>query len=286
MFGFQRIGDLIWAAADMRTRGFLVGGTAGRTTLPGEGLQHQDGQSHVLALPVPTCRAYDPAYAFELAVIIQDGIKRMYVDREPGFYYITVMNEQYEMPPMPEGAREGIIKGLYRLRAATAGSTIRAQLLGSGAILNEVVKAQALLEKYGVAADVWSATSYNELYREAHRVERWNLMHPGESPRVAHVSACLGGTPGVVVAASDYLKSQPDMIARFVGRPMVTLGTDGFGRSEDRASLRKFFEVDARSIAAATLAALLREKQIGAAVVKQAFKDLEIDAEKLDPTVS
>jgi pyruvate dehydrogenase E1 component len=286
MFGFQRVGDFIWAAADARCRGFLLGGTSGRTTLPGEGLQHQDGQSHVLALPVPTCRAYDPAYAFELAVIIQDGIKRMYVEREPGFYYITVMNEQYEMPPMPEGAREGIIKGLYRLRAAPAGSTIRAQLLGSGAILNEVVKAQALLEKYGVAADVWSATSYNELYRDAHRVEHWNLRHPMEPPRVAHVTACLGGTPGVVVAASDYLKSQPDMVARFVGKPMVTLGTDGFGRSEDRASLRKFFEVDARSIAAATLSALLREKQIGAGVVAQAFKDLEVDAGKIDPTVS
>jgi pyruvate dehydrogenase E1 component len=287
MFGFQRVGDFIWAAADSRCRGFLLGGTAGRTTLAGEGLQHQDGNSHTLALSVPTCRAYDPAYAYELATIIQDGIKRMYGDGDSAFYYLTVMNEQYAMPPMPEGAGEGILKGLYRFRAAESGKAkgkARAQLIGSGAILNEVVAAAGLLEKYGVAADIWSATSYNELYRDAHRAERWNLLHPGEKPRVPYVAECLAGTDGVVVAASDYLRSQPDMIARWVGKPMVTLGTDGFGRSEDRASLRHFFEVDARHVAAAALAALLREKQIEAKVVKQAFKDLEIDPEKADPT--
>jgi len=286
MFGFQRVGDFIWAAADARCRGFLLGGTSGRSTLPGEGLQHQDGQSHVLALPVPTCRAYDPAYAYELAVIIKDGIRRMYIDGEAAFYYVTVMNEQYEMPAMPEGAEAGIIKGLYRFRSAPAAGAARAQLLGSGTILNEVVAAQGLLQKYGVAADVWSATSYNELYREAHRVERWNSLHPFEKPRVPYVSECLGSGPGVVVAASDYLKSQPDMIARWVGKPMTTLGTDGFGRSEDRASLRRFFEIDARHVAAATLAALLREKQIGAEVVRRAFADLEIDPDKVDPTIS
>jgi pyruvate dehydrogenase E1 component len=295
MFGFQRVGDFIWAAADARCRGFLLGGTAGRTTLAGEGLQHQDGQSHVLALPVPTCRSYDPAYAYELAVIIQDGIKRMYGDGEQCFYYITVMNEQYEMPAMPEGAAEGIIKGLYRFKPATlagpgAGSNgpskARAQLLGSGTILNEVVKAQALLEKYGVAADVWSVTSYNELYRDAHRVERWNLLHPDKPAQVPYVTSCLSAAPGIIVAASDYLKSQPDMIARFIGKPMVTLGTDGFGRSEDRASLRDFFEVDAKHIAAATLAALLREKQIDAKVVTKAFKELEINSEKADPAIT
>ena len=299
MFGFQRVGDFIWAAADARCRGFLLGGTAGRTTLAGEGLQHQDGNSHTLAQPVPTCRAYDPAYAFELAAIIQDGIKRMYGDREEGFYYITVMNEQYEMPAMPDGAREGIIRGLYKFRSAAgfeggqAGSTLkakpgaaRAQLLGSGAILNEVVKAQALLDKYGVAADVWSATSYNELYRDANRTERWNLLHPTEAPRVPYVAQCLSSTPGVVVAASDYLKSQPGSIARWIGRPVVTLGTDGFGRSEDRASLRQFFEVDARHIAAATLSALHREGGVDAKVVKQAFKELEIDPDKKDPSRS
>jgi pyruvate dehydrogenase E1 component len=287
MFGFQRVGDFIWAAADARARGFLLGGTSGRTTLPGEGLQHQDGQSHVLALSVPTCRAYDPTYAYELAVIIKDGIRRMYGEGEPGFYYITVMNEQYEMPAMPEGVEEAIIKGLYRFRSAADGSVAaRAQLIGSGTILNEALRAQEILQKYGVGADVWSATSYNELYRDAHRVERWNHWHPRETPRVPYVTECLGHAPGVVVAASDYLKSQPDMIARWVGKPMVTLGTDGFGRSEDRASLRNFFENDARHIAAAALAALLRERQIEARVVTRAFKDLEIDPDKADPTVS
>ena len=290
MFGFQRVGDFIWAAADARCRGFLLGGTAGRTTLPGEGLQHQDGQSHVLALPVPTCRSYDPAFAYELAVIIQDGIKRMYGDGEQCFYYITVMNEQYDMPAMPEGSRDGIIKGLYRFRAAddseTAKAKARAQLIGSGAILNEVVKAQGLLSKYGVAADVWSATSYNELYRDAHRADRWNLLHPTEPKRVPYVAQCLADTPGIVVAASDYLKSQPDMISRWIGRPVVTLGTDGFGRSEDRASLRDFFEVDARYIAAATLSGLHRQGEVDAKTVTKAFKDLDIHPDKADPATS
>jgi pyruvate dehydrogenase E1 component len=286
MFGFQRVGDFIWAAADSRARGFLLGGTAGRTTLAGEGLQHQDGNSHTLALTVPSCRAYDPAYAFELATIIKDGINRMYGDGEAVFYYLTVMNEQYEMPAMPAGAEEGIIKGLYKFRDATTKGKAAAQLIGSGAILNEVVKAQALLEQYGVAADVWSATSYNELYRDAHRVDRWNLLHPTEKPQVAHVTSCLSGTNGVVVAASDYLRSQPDMISRWIGRPTTTLGTDGFGRSEDRQSLRQHFEVNARYVAAATLSTLLREKQVDAKVVKQAFKDLEINPEKIDPATA
>jgi pyruvate dehydrogenase E1 component len=286
MFGFQRVGDFIWAAADSRCRGFLLGGTAGRTTLAGEGLQHQDGNSHTLALSVPNCRAYDPAYAFELATIVKDGIKRMYGDGESVFYYLTVMNEQYEMPPMPKGVEDGIIKGLYKFREAASKGKIPAQLIGSGAILNEVVKAQALLENYGVAADVWSATSYNELYRDAHRADRWNLLHPTEKPRVPHVSTCLSNTAGPVIAASDYLRSQPDMVSRWVGKPMVTLGTDGFGRSEDRQSLRNFFEVDARHVAAATLSTLHREKQVDAKVVKQAFKDLQIDPEKVDPTLA
>jgi pyruvate dehydrogenase E1 component len=293
MFGFQRVGDFIWAAADARCRGFLLGGTAGRTTLAGEGLQHQDGNSHTLALSVPTCRAYDPAYAYELATIIEDGIQKMYGEGEQAFYYITVMNEQYDMPAMPDGVRDGIIKGLYRFNTA-AGSDAksktkakaRAQLIGSGAILNEVVKAQGLLAKYGVAADVWSATSYNELYRDAHRVERWNLLHPTEPKRVPYVTQCLAETEGIVVAASDYLKSQPDMISRWVGRPVVTLGTDGFGRSEDRASLRDFFEVDARYITAATLSALHRQGDVDAATVQKAFKDLEINPDKVDPAVS
>src|SRR6185503_12719800 len=292
MLGFQRVGDFIWSAADSRCRGFLLGGTSGRTTLAGEGLQHQDGNSHTLALTVPTCRAYDPGYAFELAVIIRDGIKRMYGDQEQTFYYITVMNEQYDMPAMPKGAEEGIIKGLYKFREAQSTSrrasdsktpVPRAQLIGSGSILNEVVKAQALLAKYGVAADVWSATSYNELYRDAHAAERWNLWHPTEPRRIPYVTQCLAETEGVVVAASDYLKSQPDMISRWVGRPVVTLGTDGFGRSEDRQALRDFFEVDAKHVAAATLAALHRQGDIDAKAVAQAFKELEIDPEKKDP---
>jgi pyruvate dehydrogenase E1 component len=211
----------------------------------------------------------------------------MYGDGEQAFYYITVMNEQYEMPEMPAGARDGIIKGLYRFSTANAGkSALRAQLIGSGAILNEVRQAAELLTKYGVAADVWSATSYNELYRDAHRAERWNRLHPTETPRVPYVTECLAKTEGVVVAASDYLKSQPDMVSRWVGRPVVTLGTDGFGRSEDRTSLRRFFEIDARYIAAATLSALVAEKKIDTKVVAQAFKELEIEPEKADPTVS
>ena len=296
MFGFQRVGDFIWAAADSRVRGFLLGGTSGRTTLAGEGLQHQDGNSHTLALTVPTCRAYDPAYAYELSTIIEDGIRRMYGDREQCFYYITVMNEQYEMPAMPAGVRDGIIKGLYRFREAAnatgpgspkpGAKAAKAQLLGSGAILNEVVKAQELLAEFGIAADVWSATSYNELYRDAHRVERWNLWHPTEPKRTPYVAECLANTEGVIVAASDYLRSQPDMISRWVGRPIVTLGTDGFGRSEDRASLRKFFEVDARHIAAATLSALHREGAIDTKAVREAMTKLEIDPDKADPAVS
>ena len=288
MFGFQRIGDFIWAAADARCRGFLLGGTAGRTTLAGEGLQHQDGNSHTLALSVPTCKSYDPAYAYELAAIVEDGIKRMYVNGEDCFYYITVMNEQYEMPEMPADSKAGIIKGLYRFNTAKDAKKAkhRAQLLGSGTILNEVLKAQTILADYGVAADVWSATSYNELYRDGHAAERWNRLHPTEKQRVPYVTECLAKTEGVVVAASDYLKSQPDMVARWVGRPMVTLGTDGFGRSEDRQSLRDFFEVDARYIVIATLSALLQNGELDAKVVAKAIKDLGINPDKLNPAIS
>jgi pyruvate dehydrogenase E1 component len=289
MFGFQRIGDFIWAAADARCKGFILGGTAGRTTLAGEGLQHQDGQSHVLALSVPTCRSYDPAYAYELAVIIKDGIRRMYIDGEDTFYYITVMNEQYAMPPVPPGddIADGIIKGLYRLSVSKdKKAKFKAQLLGSGTILNEVVAAQGMLEKYGVAADVWSATSYNELYRDGNAADRWNRLHPKETPRVPYVTQCLASTEGVVVAASDYLKSQPGKVSQWVGRPVVTLGTDGFGRSEDRASLRDFFEVDARYIVIATLSALQQQGQVDAKVVAKAIADLGVNADKPNPAIS
>jgi pyruvate dehydrogenase E1 component len=285
MFGFQRIGDLIWAAADSRCRGFLLGGTAGRTTLAGEGLQHQDGQSHLLAYSVPNVMAYDPAYAYEIAVIIQEGIRRMYDDGESIFYYLTLMNENYAMPAIPEGAAEGILKGLYRVKTSEERKTkLQAQLLGSGAILNEALKAQQILgEKYGVAADVWSVTSYKELYRDGHAAERWNRLHPAANPRVPYVTACLQDSPGVFVAASDYLKALPDSISQWVPGPLVSLGTDGFGRSESRAALRDFFEVDARHITLATLAALLREKKIPPRVVERAIKDLEIDPEKVNP---
>jgi pyruvate dehydrogenase E1 component len=284
MFGFQRVADLIWAAADSRVRGFLLGATAGRTTLAGEGLQHQDGHSHVFSASVPNCISYDPAFAYELAVIIQDGIRRMYKEQESVFYYLTVMNEQYAMPAMPQGAREGILKGLYRLNTATAKDPkFKAQLLGSGAILNEVIAAQGLLEKYGVAADVWSVTSYQELYRDAHATDRWNMLHPTEPQRVPYVTQCLGGTSGVIVAASDYLKMLPDSIDRWLPRRVRALGTDGFGRSDDRAGLRRFFEVDAASIAIATLAELAQDGQLDRQVVAQAIKDLGIDPEKPNP---
>jgi pyruvate dehydrogenase E1 component len=290
MFGFQRVGDLIWAAADCRTKGFLVGGTAGRTTLAGEGLQHQDGHSHLLAYPVPTVKAYDPAFAFELAVIVQDGIRRMYERQEDRFYYITVMNENYAHTPMPSGPEvtEGILRGMYRLKeAANRKSALRAQLFGSGAILNEVLRAQEMLaEKYQIAADVWSITSYKELHQDGIDVERWNLLHPGEEPRVPYVTQCVSGHPGVFVAASDYVRALPNSISRFFPRPLHSLGTDGFGRSDSRTALRDFFEVDARFIALATLAALCREKQLEPGVVRQAMLDLKIDPEKMNPLIA
>jgi len=287
MFGFQRVGDLIWAAGDTRVRGFMVGATAGRTTLAGEGLQHQDGHSHVLSLPVPNCISYDPAYAYEMAVIIQDGIRRMYRDQESIFYYLTVMNEQYVMPAMPTGVRDGILKGMYRLQpASNPKAKLRAQLFGSGAILNEVVQAAGLLEKYGVSADVWSVTSYQELYRDGHACDRWNMLHPGDKLRVPYVAECLKDAPGVLVAASDYLKVLPDAIDQWMPRRMRSLGTDGFGRSEDRQRLRDFFEVDARFVALATLAELAKDGQLDQKVVAQAIKDFGINPEKPNPARS
>jgi pyruvate dehydrogenase E1 component len=288
MFGFQRIGDLIWAAGDARARGFLLGGTAGRTTLAGEGLQHQDGNSQLFALAYPNCVSYDPAFAYEIAVIIHDGIRRMYVDQESIFYYLTVMNEQYAMPEMPKGAREGILKGMYKFRSASkADAPLRAQLFGSGAILPEVIKAQEILEsKYNVSADVWSVTSYTELYREGHACERWNMLHPGEPPRVPYVANCLKNAPGVLIAASDYVKAMPDTIDRWLPRPLTALGTDGFGRSETRAALREFFEVDYRYVIVATLAALARDGKIEASIVDQAMKAHSVNPEKVNPAVS
>jgi len=288
MFGLQRVGDLVWAAGDSRSRGFMIGGTAGRTTLAGEGLQHQDGHSHLFAYALPNMVAYDPAFAYEIAVIIQDGIRRMYHEQESIFYYLTVMNENYPMPPMPEGAKEGILKGLYRFKTSELkNAKLHAQLLGSGSILNEALKAQAMLgEKYGVAADVWSVTSYKQLYRDAHTAERWNALHPGEAERVPYVKAQLADTPGVIVAASDYVKALPDSLVRWMPRPLVSLGTDGFGRSDGRSGLRDFFEVDARYITLNTLSALAREGKIKADVVRKAMKDMGINPEKPEPVVS
>lgn len=288
MFGLQRIGDLVWAAGDMRCRGFLVGATSGRTTLAGEGLQHQDGHSHLLAYPVPNLKAYDPAFAYEVAVIIQDGIRRMYEEQQDIFYYLTVMNEPYVQPPMPDGVKEGILKGMYKFKASENKNTkLHAQLFGSGAILNETLKAQKLLgEKYDVAADVWSVTSYKELYRDGHEAERWNMLHPSEIPRTPYITQCLQDAPGVFIAASDFSKALPDSIYRWFPKPLVSLGTDGFGRSDSRRALRDFFEVDARFITLAALAALAREKEIKTDVVQHAIKDLEINPGKANPMIS
>ena len=276
------------SGADMRMKGFVVGGTAGRTTLNGEGLQHEDGQSHVLALPVPNCQSYDPAFAYEIAVIIEDGIKRMYRDREDIFYYLTVMNEQYRHPAMPEGSKDGILKGMYVCKPTSKPKAkLRAQLFGSGTILMQALEAQKILEeKYSVGADVWSVTSYVNLYRDGHACDRWNRLHPTEAPRVPYVAQVTRDAPGVFVAASDYLKTLPDAIDRWLPRPLQALGTDGFGRSDSRAALRNFFEVDARFIVLATLHALMQDQQIEPKVVAQAIKDLGIDTEKSNPAVS
>ncbi len=284
MFGFQRIGDLIWAAGDMRCRGFLIGGTAGRTTLAGEGLQHQDGNSHLLAYPIPNLMAYDPAFAYELAVIIHDGIRRMYEKQESVFYYLTVMNENYSQPHMPEGVEEGILKGMYKFRStAHTDYPRRAQLFGSGAILNEVIRAQEILEdKYQVGTDIWSITSYKELYKDGHEVDRWNILHP-DQPRIPYVTECLKDAPGVFVAASDYVKALPDSISRWFPRHLISLGTDGFGRSESRKALRHFFEVDTEFVVLTTLTALHKEGKLDLVTVQQAMREMEVDPSRPNP---
>jgi pyruvate dehydrogenase E1 component len=282
MFGFQRVGDLIWAFADARGKGFLMGGTAGRTTLSGEGLQHQDGHSLVLASTVPTCAAYDPAYAYEIAVIVQDGIRRMYQERENRFYYLTLYNENYPMPPMPDGVTEGILRGIYRYKAAAAGPA-QVQLFGSGPILNEALRAQAILaDKYSVPADVWSVTSYNELRRDALAAERWNRLHPGELARQPYIQQALTGAEGPIVAATDYMKIVADQVAPWLPGRMETLGTDGFGRSDNREYLRRHFEINAESIAAAALSRLARDGQFPVERARAAFGELGVNTEKID----
>jgi pyruvate dehydrogenase E1 component len=289
MFGLQRVGDLVWAAGDMRARGFLMGGTSGRTTLAGEGLQHQDGHSHLLAYPVPNLKAYDPAFAFELATIIEDGIKRMYVDQENWFYYLTIMNENYAQPSMPKGkgVKEGILKGIYKFKSSDLeDSDLNVQLFGSGTILNRVLDAQKVLaEKYNVAADVWSVTSYKELHYDAMEMQRRNMFHPDKKEKESYITSALKGTSGPIIAASDYVRALPESIAKWLPQPLFSLGTDGFGRSDGRRHLRDFFEVDDRYITFAALYMLFKESKVDIKILKKAIKELEIDSEKINPIV-
>ena len=285
MFGFQRIGDLVWAAADCRAKGFMIGGTAGRTTLAGEGLQHQDGQSLLNALAFPTVRAYDPAFAYETMTIILDGMKRMYEDLEDAIYYITAYNENYRHPPMPPGVEEGIIRGIYKFSTKSAGDNRpQVQLFGSGAILREALRAQDILaEKYQISSNVWSVTSYTELARDAQAAERWNMLHPTEKPRKSYLDQVLEGQSGPFISASDFVRALAEQIGPFVPGGLYPLGTDGFGRSEIRPNLRRHFEVDAETIAVAALYQLSKQGQMDPKCVGEAIKTLGIDPEKIDP---
>jgi len=288
MFGFQRIGDLAWAAGDMRARGFLLGGTAGRTTLNGEGLQHEDGHSHVLASTIPNCVSYDPTFAYELAVIIQDGLRRMYEQQEDIYYYITVMNENYAHPPMPEGVEKGILRGMYLFSEGkvTKKNQLKVQLLGSGTILREVIAGAALLEKdFGISADIWSVTSFNELRRDGIESVRWNMLHPRDEPRTPYVEQCLRDRAGPVIAATDYMKVYADQIRGFLPQPIhySVLGTDGFGRSDTRKALRRFFEVDRHHVAVAALKALADQEALPRKKVAEAIKQYGLDPEKANP---
>jgi pyruvate dehydrogenase E1 component len=284
MFGFQRIGDLIWAAADSKAKGFLLGATAGRTTLNGEGLQHQDGHSHLLASTIPTLLTYDAAFAYEIAAIVKDGLRRLYAEGEEYFYYLTLYNESYPMPAMPEGAEEGILKGLYKIKPATRGKKYKAHIFGSGPLLREALRAQEILaEQFDVAADVWSATSYKLLRGDVLRTKRWNMLHPTAPPKLSYLESILQNEEGVFVAVSDYMKMVPDQIAPWVPGGLTTLGTDGFGRSDTRPNLRRFFEVDAELSAVATLYALHQKEAFPANVVEEAIKKLGVDPEKPFP---
>jgi pyruvate dehydrogenase E1 component len=286
MFGFQRIGDLAWAAGDSRTRGFLLGATSGRTTLNGEGLQHEDGSSQVAASFIPNCRSYDPTYGYEVATIIQDGLRRMLTDQEDAYYYITLLNENYPHPAMPEGAREGILRGMYLLRDGGDGTAEepRVQLFGSGAILREVLAAADLLEKdWHVRSDVWSVTSFNELQRDGVAARRWNMLHPQETPRRSFVEESLGDRRGPGIAATDYIHTFAESIHPFVGRRYLTLGTDGFGRSDYRRKLREFFEVNRHFVALAALKALSEEGTVPVATVSKAIAKYHIDPNKPNP---
>jgi pyruvate dehydrogenase E1 component len=284
MFGIQRTGDLWWAAGDSRSRGFLLGGTSGRTTLNGEGLQHEDGHSHIATAQIPNCMSYDPTFAYELAVIMQDGLRRMYQEQEDIYYYISVLNENYEHPAMPEGSETGILKGMYRFRQGGAGSGPRVQLLGSGAILREVIAAADLLRNdWGVEADIWSCPSFTQLARDGNECARWSLLHPTKPPRLSHVGECLKDTRGPVIASTDYVRAFAEQIRPFVPRRYTVLGTDGFGRSDTREKLRYFFEVDRHWVTLASLAALAEDGAIERQKVADAIKKYGIDPEKPNP---
>lgn len=285
MFGFQRVGDFIWAAADARARGFLIGGTSGRTTLAGEGLQHQDGHSQLIALSVPNLRAYDPAFAYEVAIIVKEGLKRMFVEQEDLMYYITVLNEKYPMPPMPEGVTDGILKGMYKYRKSRKRKGEKVHLLGSGAILNETLKAADILEKdYGIKADVWSVTSYKALYDDARETDRRNRLNPGKKNQKTYIETCFEDDPGLCIAAHDYVKAIPMTVCRWFPGVLTVLGTDGFGRSDNRKALREYFEVDSRHIAYTAIHSLFLNNKTDKKIVLKAAKDLRIENDKLNPT--
>ena len=290
MFGFQRVGDLAWASGDIQARGFLIGGTAGRTTLNGEGLQHQDGHSHVLANTIPNCKAYDPAYAYELAVVIRHGMKEMFEENRNVFYYLTVENENYEQPAMPEGCEDGIIRGMYKFESVEVKGRKKAprvQLLGSGAIMNEVrAAAQLLKDDWGVASDVWSVTSYNELARDGQHAHRWNLLHPDDNPKKPYVTQCLENQPGPVVSSTDYIKLHSEQLRAYIPKTYLTLGTDGFGRSDTREKLRHFFEVDRYYVTVTALSALAKDGEVDKERVLEAMRKYGIDRNKPNPVQS
>src|SRR5690554_7261968 len=289
MFGFQRVGDLAWAAGDIRARGFLIGGTAGRTTLNGEGLQHQDGHSHVLASTIPSCKAYDPAYGYEIAVLVHHGMKEMFEENKDLFYYITIENENYEQPAMPEGCEEGIIKGMYKFESVeTKGKkkSLRVQLLGAGAIFNVVrAAAQLLKDDWNVASDVWSVTSYNELARDGQHVERWNHLHPDDKPKKSYVTQCLEDMQGPVVSSTDYIKLHSEQLRAYIPKTYFTLGTGGYGRSDTREKLRDFFEVDRYYVTVSALAALAKDGEIKGDLVLEAMRKYGIDRNKTNPVL-
>jgi pyruvate dehydrogenase E1 component len=285
MFGFQRIGDFAWAAGDAQARGFLIGATAGRTTLAGEGLQHQDGHSQILASMIPNCVSYDPTFSYEMAIILREGLRRMHEKREKVFYYITAMNENYSHPEKPEGSDEGILKGMYLLKENNNKGKIKVQLLGSGTILREIIAASKILsEDYGVDSDIWSVTSFNELRKDGMEIERWNLLNPTVKKKKTYVEECLDKRDGPIIAASDYVRSFSDQIRPYTEKPFYSFGTDGFGRSDTRKNLRKFFEVDKEHIVAYTLSALAKEQLIASEKAEKAIKKFNIDKNKAFPT--